>query len=91
MRKTVALLVWPAATAASREYLNDNRCERRWIMGQRSVDRPKRVSIAISGEFDDRDSKAGGNGKGATIGCELVLGGVPSERAAITSKNRNAC
>jgi hypothetical protein len=29
VRRTVALLVWPAAIAASREDLKDNKCERR--------------------------------------------------------------
>jgi hypothetical protein len=85
VRRTVALLVWPAAIAASRETLKDSKCERRWIMGQRSVERPRRVSTALSGELGAGNSDAGGVGKGAVVGCELVFGGVPSESAAITS------
>jgi hypothetical protein len=39
VRRTVALLACPAAMAASSETLKDRRCERRWIIGQRSVER----------------------------------------------------
>ena len=85
VRRTVALLVWPAAMAASSEVLKDSKCERRWIMGHRSVERPRRVSTALNGEFEAGNSEAGGVGKGAAVGCELVFGGVPSESAAITS------
>ena len=54
-------------------------------MGHRSVDRPRSVSTALSGELDARKLDSGGAGKGVAIGCEVVFGGVPSERAAITS------
>ena len=79
------MLVCPAAIAASSETLKDRRCERRWIIGQRSVERPRRVSTALNGEFELRNSESGGEGNGAVVGCELVFGGVPNERAAITS------
>lgn len=85
VRRTVALLRSPAATAASRECLKDRRCERRWMMGQRSVESPSSVSTAFNAEFELRNSESGGGGKGAAVGWELVCGGVPSESAAITS------
>jgi hypothetical protein len=55
------------------------------MIGQRSVERPRRVSTALSGEFAVGNSLTGGDGKGAVVGCVVVFGGVPSERAAITS------
>jgi hypothetical protein len=54
-------------------------------MGHKSVENPRSVSTALSGEFSGRNSELGGDGKGVAIGCELLFGGVPSERAAITS------
>lgn len=77
------MLVWPAAIAASREVLKDSKWDRRWIMGHRSVDSPRRVSTALNGEFGIKNS--GDEGNGVDTGWELAFGGVPSERAAITS------
>jgi hypothetical protein len=85
VRRTVALLVSPAAIAASRETLNDSRCERRWMMGQRSVERPRRVSTSLRGELVPVKSNVGGVGNGVDVGCEVLFGGVPSDSAAITS------
>jgi hypothetical protein len=51
VRRTVALIVSPIARADLIEALNDKRCERRWIIGHRSVARPRRVSTALKGEF----------------------------------------
>lgn len=51
VRRTVALLVSPEARAASMAFLTDKRCDRRWIMGHRSVDRPRRVSTALNAEL----------------------------------------
>lgn len=47
----MALLVSPDARAVSMALLSERRCDRRWIMGQRSVDRPRRVSTALNAEF----------------------------------------
>jgi hypothetical protein len=82
---TIALLVCPAATAASSEILNDSRCDSRWIIGHRSVERPRRVSTQFRGEFGFERLQGSGRGKGVAIGGVLVCGEVPSERAAITS------
>jgi hypothetical protein len=65
--------------------LKERRCERRWIIGQRSVEKPRRVSTAFSGEFGMVSADDGGMGKGTEVGCVLELGAVPKESAAITS------
>jgi hypothetical protein len=38
------------------------------MIGHRSVDRPRRVSTALSGELDARNWELGGNGNGAAVG-----------------------
>ena len=53
-------------------------------MGHKSIDAPSRVSTALNGESGSELS-SGGKRRGATVGWVLVFGGVPSERAAITS------
>ena len=85
VRKTVALLVSPAAIAASREFLYDRRWESRWIIGQRSVERPSSVSTALSGESGMVVSDGEGNWKGVAVGWVLEFGAVPSDSAVITS------
>ena len=85
VRRTVASFVRPAATAASSWVLKERRCDRRWIIGQRSVENPRRVSTALSGESGILPLDDGGTGNGAEVGCVFVLGDVPIERAAITS------
>lgn len=85
VRRTMALLVSPLEMAASRACLWDRRCERRWIMGQRSVEKPRSVSTAFRGEERLGISSMGGMGNGVDDGWWLVFGEVPSERAAITS------
>jgi hypothetical protein len=80
-RNTLAFVISPAASASSSDFLKDNRCERRWMIGQRSVERPKSVSTEFSGELKNGCS----SGKGVAVGCDVVLGEVPSDRAAITS------
>ena len=65
--------------------MKERRCDKRWIMGQRSVEKPRRVSTAFNGESGMLPAVDGGTGKGAEVGCVLVLGEVPNERAAITS------
>lgn len=81
----MALLVWPAAMAASREILKERRWERRWIIGQRSVERPRSVSTAFRGDPGILPSQEGDVGNGVEAGCVLAFGDVPRERAAITS------
>jgi hypothetical protein len=81
VRNTLALVISSAATASLSDFLNDNRCERRWIIGQRSVERPKSVSTEFNGELKYGCS----SGKGAAVGCDVVLGEVPSDKAAMTS------
>ena len=85
VRRTVASFVRPAATAALSWVLKDRRCDRRWIIGQRSVENPRRVSTALSGESGILPLDDGGTGNGSEVGCVFVLGDVPIERAAITS------
>lgn len=84
VRRTVALLVSPIASAASMDVLNDNKWESRCMIGHKSVDNPRRVSTEFRGE-GGKGLEGAGNGKGCDIGCVLVLGGVPKDRAAITS------
>lgn len=84
VRRTVASFVRPAATAASSWFLKERRCDRRWIIGQRSVENPRRVSTALSGESGILPLD-GGTGNGVEVGCVFALGDVPIERAAITS------
>lgn len=53
-------------------------------MGQRSVERPRRVSTEFRG--DEGVSGWGGPVKGGgAADASVVLGGMPRERAAITS------
>lgn len=85
VRRTVALLVSPAVIAASRDLLTERRRERRWIIGQRSVERPRSVSTAFRGELDNGSVDTGGVGKGVEEDCAFEFGAVPSDRAAITS------
>lgn len=83
VRRTVALLVRPVARASWRDFLKERRCERRWIMGQRSVERPRRVSTALNGELGIAAKVWMGQGKKED--SMLAFGDVPRERAAITS------
>lgn len=53
------------------------------MIGQRSVERPRRVSTDPSG--DDGRGDAGAIGKGLDAVRLVVFGAVPRERAAITS------
>lgn len=60
------------------------------MMGQRVVEKPSRVSTALSGEEgvvskESAEGEEGGYGNGAVVGWVVVLGDVPRERAAITS------
>lgn len=55
------------------------------MIGHNSVDRPRSVSTESSGEFPFASPGATGKGKGLTVGCAVEFGGVPSERAVITS------
>lgn len=55
------------------------------MIGQRSVEKPNRVSTAFSGDSGTGPLEVGGIGKGVEVGCVLVFGDVPSDRAAITS------
>ena len=52
-------------------------------MGQRSVDRPRRVSTALKAELRNGGSR--GMGEGYGVDWMFAFGVVPSERAAITS------
>lgn len=85
VRRTVALLSSPAIRASSRDCLKESKCDRRCIMGHRSVDRPRSVSTAFSGEIGIERSGGTGNGNGVDVGCVLVFGAVPRDRAAMTS------
>lgn len=80
-----ALLVCPVAIAVSSEVFNDSIWERRWIVGHKSVAAPSRLSASPNDESSNDLSNVG-KIEGATFGGVLFLGGVPSERAAITSK-----
>lgn len=85
VRRMEALLVCPVAIAVSSKVFNDSIWERRWSVGHKSVAAPKSVSISLSGESGNELSSVE-KIEGATFGGVLVLGGLPSERAAITSK-----
>jgi len=50
---------------------------------------PRRLSTSLNGESSNEVSSVE-KIEGATFGGVLVLGGVPSERAAITSKKEKA-
>lgn len=58
---TTALLVCPAASAASSEVLYASRCDNRCIMGHKSVDSPRRVSTECRG-FERLPGSGDGNG-----------------------------
>ncbi len=75
----------PVAIAVSSKVFNDSIWERRWIVDHKSVPAPRRVSTLLNGESGNELSSVG-KIEGATLGGVLVFGGVPSERAAITSK-----
>ena len=79
----MALLVCPVATAATRDFLNERRWDSRWMIGHRSVDRPRRVSTALSAEMGIEVTT--GPGGAQEVVWILAFGGLPSERAAITS------
>ena len=84
--RTIALLVSPASRAVSIETLRGRRWESWCIIGHSSVARPRRVSTEFKGEVGIElldDGYANGNGVG--VGCEVVLGEVPRDSAAITS------
>jgi hypothetical protein len=51
VRSTVALLNSPATKASSSDCLKESKCDSRCIMGHRSVDSPRSVSTALSGEI----------------------------------------
>lgn len=55
------------------------------MIGQRSVERPRSVSTALSGELGIEPVDAGGVGNGGEIGSWLAFGAVPRDSAAITS------
>lgn len=55
------------------------------MIGQRSVERPRRVSTALNGELGTEPVDTGGVGKGDDVAWALAFGAVPSDRAAITS------
>ena len=59
-------------------------------MGHKSVTAPRRAFTSHNGESSNEVSSVG-KIEGATFGGVPVLGGVPSERAAITSKKEKAC
>ena len=75
----------PVAIAVSSKVFNDSNWERRWIVGHKSVAAPRRLSTSLNGESSNEVSSVE-KIEGATFGGVLVLGGLPSERAAITSK-----
>jgi hypothetical protein len=77
--------VCPVAIAVSSKLFNDSIWERRWIVGHKSVAAPRRVSTPLNGESSN-DLSGVRKIEVSTFGGVLVLGGVPSERAAITSK-----
>jgi len=52
-------------------------------MGHKSIDRPRRVSTAFSGELRIEVEETG-YGKGIATGWFGAFGGVPSESAVIT-------
>jgi hypothetical protein len=54
-------------------------------VGHKSVAAPRRASTSLNGESSNEVLSVE-KITGATFGGVLVLGGVPSERAAITSK-----
>jgi len=89
VRRMEALLVCPVAIAVSSKVFNDSNWERRWIVGHKSVAAPRRLSTSLNGESSNEVSSVE-KIEGATFGGVLVLGGVPSERAAITSKKEKA-
>lgn len=55
------------------------------MMGHRSVENPRSVSTALRGELSVAVPSAGGTGNGVEHGWVFLFGGVPNERAAITS------
>lgn len=55
------------------------------MIGHRSVERPSRVSTELRGESGMFGSGELGKGNGVADGWLVVLGGVPRDRAAITS------
>lgn len=55
------------------------------MIGHRSVERPSKVSTELRGESGTFGSGELGKGNGMAGGCVVVFGGVPKERAAITS------
>lgn len=55
------------------------------MIGHSSVDRPRSVSTEFSGEFLLASSGATGKGNGVAVGCVVEFGGVPRERAVMTS------
>tara|TARA_R110002060_G_scaffold26196_6_gene35712 strand:+ start:1145 stop:1309 length:165 start_codon:yes stop_codon:yes gene_type:complete len=54
-------------------------------MGQRSVERPRSVSTALSGELGIESVDVVDVGKGGGAVSSLAFGAVPRDRAAITS------
>ena len=81
VRSTVVFNVFPDAVASASSCRAGRRCDIRWIMGQRSVAIPSRVSTAERG-FE--------GGLGGRVGEEREggrgdRGEEPKERAAITS------
>jgi len=85
LRRTEALLVSFMEMAVSREFLKDSSWERRWIMGQRSVERPRSVSTELRGELGSMIFDGGAGERGTAVAWVLLLGAVPSDKAAITS------
>ena len=85
VRSTEALEIWPRERAVAMDDLKERRWERRWIMGQRVVERPRRVSTALRGVAEVKEESGKSEGKGVVVGRVVVLGDVPRERAAITS------
>lgn len=66
--RTEALLVWPATVADSSEFLRDSKWDNRWMIGHRSVERPRRVSTELSGELGTSFEWAElGTGKGGAV------------------------
>lgn len=55
------------------------------MIGHSSVERPRSVSTESNGEFLFASLGENGKGNGVAVGCVVVVGGVPRERAVMTS------
>jgi hypothetical protein len=81
VRSTVAFDMLALASAAWSSRFASRRWESLWMMGQRSVAMPRRVSTEFSGEIDGID----GRFKGLRGVVVVDIGDVPKESAAMTS------